>query len=255
MKNEEMLAAGVIPVSIASRTAERSMVDRMATNGGTEMENENQYEIDEIEWELYLDKKEQALMERSDIATAPETMAMATAQAQAFCAHYHPWGMTEEDVAQFIVIAIWDAEWVLLAIPEGKARDEALKAVVSTALGLVRDESKANRSRLQPYQVTKVALAGGDVDTAYVNLGKRFAEKFATDPDEREKLEYLKDAVSLLGQPYAKYCMEYLNPWIGDGSWDKVADHHGISPSTFRHRELKEMARRGKRIWKMMWGN
>ena len=67
-------------------------------------------------------------------------------------------------------------------------------------------------------------------------------------------MECLKDAVEFLGQPYANYCMEYLNPCIGDGSWDKVAEHHGISPSTFRHRELKEMARRGKRIWRMMWG-
>lgn len=249
---------GGFPESITHGTAGASMVGIPGSNEGQNMKNEkieSNYPFDEDAWNEYIAKCDANLMQKSYIATTPEFMAMAQAQGRNFCAKYHPWGLTDEDVAMRIIVATLDAEWVLLAIKEGPARDEATKAVVSTALGWCRDESKENRSRLQPFQVTKVALAGGDIDAAYVDLGKKFAEKYGCDPDERDKMEYLKEAIKLLGKPYSTYCFEYLDPWQGDGSWEKVAALHRINPSTFRHRELKEMATRGKRIWSLMWGN
>lgn len=218
------------------------------------MAEDMELEIDLPVWGTRLYKLESATLRKSFLAHKPEITALAQADAKAFFFKFHPWGLDEEDVAERIITSISDAEWVLLAIPEGDCRDEAIKAVASTAIGHIRDDSKAARSQLQPFQVTKVALAGGDVNAAYEELGKRIAEKFATDKDAEEKMGYLQEAIKMLGEPYAKYCYAYLFDFECEGSWDRVAERFGITPTTFRRRELKVMARRGNRIWKLLCG-
>lgn len=196
------------------------------------------------------------LMKESVLLRDPKVMELAKREASAFCARHHPWGLTEDDVALHIVYTLWNAEWVLMAIPDEQRRWEAILAVTSTALGEARDESKANRSRLQPPEVRKVAIEHGDVDAAYVELGKRYADHYGlSDKKTKEdRQDAMWAAINLLGEEFAKYCIAYLDDQSDTyGSWGRVAQHFGIPPTTFSRRTLPRMARLGRKVWKLVW--
>ena len=196
------------------------------------------------------------LMKESVLLKDPKVMELAKREASAFCAKHRPWGLTEEDVALHILFTLWNAEWVLMAIPDEQRRWEAILAVTSTALGEARDESKANRSRLQPPEVRKVAIEHGDVDAAYVELGKRYADHYGlSDKKTKEdRQDAMWAAINLLGEEFAKYCIAYLDDQSDTyGSWGRVAQHFGIPPTTFSRRILPRMARLGRKVWKLVW--
>ena len=166
------------------------------------------------------------VMTESVLLSDPKTMEMAKAEATAFYATHPLWGMDADDVIVLVQVALWNAEWAILAVPEG-SRIEVIRTVISFVLSEAKDESKVNRSRLQPFPIGKAYMAGKDVTAAYLDM-----------------VEEEKSAISLMGE-YAQYCRDYIDL----ESWDKVAEMHGIPASTFRRRELPRMAHRGRVIW------
>jgi hypothetical protein len=196
-----------------------------------------------------------AKKQESVLLNDPKVMELAKREASAFCATHRPWGMTEEDVELHILFTVWNAEWVLLGIPDPQRRWEAIVAVASSALGKARDMSKANRLALVPPEVRKVAAAQGDVDAAYVELGKRYADHYGlTDkPMKEARREAMLAAITLLGEEFAKYCTAYIDEDAETcGSWARVAQHFGIPPTTFSRRILPRMARLGRKVWKLV---
>lgn len=195
------------------------------------------------------------LMKESILLKDPKVMELAKREASAFCARHRPWGLTEEDVELHILFTIWNAEWVLLGIPDEQRRWEATVAVASSALGKARDMSKANRSSLVPPEVREAAAAQGDVDAAYVELGKKYADHYGlSDKRERDdRMEAMRAAIVLLGEKYARYCAAYIDVDADTcGSWTRVAQHFGIAPTTFARRVLPRMARLGRKVWRLV---
>lgn len=198
------------------------------------------------------------VMQQSVLLQDPKIMEMARREARAFVKNYRPWGMDEEDVENRILFALWDAEWALMAVGDAHSRALAIRAVVSSALGKARDLSRANRARIQPFPVSKVAARHGDVRKACARLAQDYAAFVGNDERARRRARdrYVKSRViPLLGPKYAGYCYEYLDEDADTyGSWDAVAVRHGIRPTTFRHRELRAMARLGRAIWRKIGG-
>lgn len=187
------------------------------------------------------------VMTESVLLSDPKTMEMAKAEATAFYATHPLWGMDADDVIVLVQVALWNAEWAILAVPEG-SRIEAIRTVISFALNEAKDESKANRSRLQPFPIGKAYMAGKDVTAAYLDMVEEEKSAYEVLEEKRELLAHLEIAISLMGE-YAQYCRDYIDL----ESWDKVAEMHGIPASTFRRRKLPRMARRGRVIWAKIW--
>ena len=94
-------------------------------------------------------------------------MELGRRSARAFCKNHHPWGMDVDDVTA----RIWDyyaaAESDIVCHPQhSPEREAAARTAIAYALNKCKDESKANRVRMQPYQVRNAYERGENIDKA-----------------------------------------------------------------------------------------
>lgn len=184
------------------------------------------------------------------ISKDTHVMELARRSARAFCANHHPWGMGVDDVYSRILEFYAAAEEHIVRFAEGsKDREDAAKATIAYALNVCRDESKANRARLQPYQVRKAYERGEDIDKAYRVLGEDFALFFSRDDEDIEREKALYAAIEKMPPRFRRYCKLYLD----FETWREVARICDIDYDFFRHRLMPAMRKVGERIWKTVW--
>lgn len=177
-------------------------------------------------------------------------MDLAKRSAAAFCRNYRPWGMDVEDVQA----RIWDcyaaAEQQIVCHPEGTPeREAAARTAIAYALNACRDASKANRSRLQPFQVRKAIERGENADRAMNRLGNDMEAWYRRGNSAAAKHRYLKIAFRHMQPRDVAICRAYLELL----SWAEVAEKFGYSEGSFRRNVLPGLARRAQAVWKKVW--
>lgn len=170
-------------------------------------------------------------------------MDLARRFAISFCRNHRPWGMDFDDVLSRILEEYVKVDW---DVPD---REAAARTAISYALNRCRDESKANRARLQPFQIRKAIERGEDVDKAINRLGNDIAAYYRRGNLDVVKERYLKIAIRHMHPNDAELCRAYLKL----KSWQKVAEKFGYSEGSFRRDVLPGLAKRGREIWKKVW--
>ena len=158
----------------------------------------------------------------------------------------HPvlWGQSKDDVFNKALTAVWRAN--------AKTPGEALRAVYDS-LGKSRDESKHNRSCIEPYQVRKAEAqaaqrgkcAGAARQTAYREFLEDYtlvSQRSALREIDRLRARAAIAALKPADQEVARRFMHF-------GSIKAVALSFGVAPRTYLRREWANFKERFIAAW------
>ena len=177
-------------------------------------------------------------------------MALADRSARAFCSNYRPWGMDVDDVRSRIWECYAVAESKIVCHPVGSPeREAAARTAIAYALNRCRDESKANRVRIQPFQIRKAYERGENLDRAYNALGEDIVNVYCHGSSEAQKRRYLRIALHHMEATDAAICRAYLKHC----SWAKVAAQFGYSEGDFRRKVMPGLKERAQAVWRKVW--
>ena len=163
----------------------------------------------------------------------------------------HPalWGLSKEDVFARALEAVWKS---------GAKAPEQAKAAVYSALSKCRDESKHNRSCLEPYQVRKAektVLEGvtcRDVDAARQAAFREFVEDYALASQRSSFREVdclrVRKAIAMLEPKHREIAMRFLK----FGSIKAVALSFNVAPRTYLRREWADFKEKFISAWEMI---
>lgn len=177
-------------------------------------------------------------------------MDMAKHSAISFCRNYHPWGMDVDDVLSRIFenYALRESEIVCYS-KDAPERKVAARIAIAYALNACRDESKANRARLQPYQIRKALANGTNIDQSINQLGNDMRAWYQHDNLSTLMHHYLEIALRYMQPNDAAICRTYLKL----GSWEAVAKKFGYSNYSFYRHILPGLTKRARAVWKKVW--
>ena len=177
-------------------------------------------------------------------------MELGRRSARAFCKNHHPWGMDVDDVTA----RIWDyyaaAEPDIVCHPQhSPEREAAARTAIAYALNKCKDESKANRVRMQPYQVRNAYERGENLDRAYNALGEDIANFYRRGNSAALRRKYLRIAFRYMDPRDVAICRAYLELL----SWEAVAKRFGYSEGDFRRNVMPGLKERAQAVWKKVW--
>lgn len=177
-------------------------------------------------------------------------MALADRSARAFCANYRPWGMDVDDVRSRIWECYAKVEPQIVCHPkDSPEREAAARTVIAVALNHCKDESKANRARMQPFQVRKAYERGENPDRAAVALGEDIADFYRRGNSAAQRRHYLHIALRHMEPRDAAICRAYLELV----SWEAVAKRFGYSEGDFRRKVMPGLKERAQAVWRKIW--
>lgn len=170
--------------------------------------------------------------------------------ARAFCKNHHPWGMDIDDVKA----RIWDyyaaAEPDIVCHPKhSPEREAAARTAIAYALNKCRDESKAWRVRMQPFQIRKAYERGENIDKAMNRLGNDIEAWYKRGNSDKLKHRYLKIAFRHMLPRDVAICRAYLKLL----SWEAVAKEFGYSEGDFRRNVMPGLKERAQAVWHKVW--
>lgn len=163
----------------------------------------------------------------------------------------HPalWGLSKEDVFARALEAVWKS---------GAKYPEQAKAAIYSALSKCRDESKHNRSCLEPYQVRKAektVLEGvrcKDVDAARQAAYREFVEDYRLLSQRASFREVdclrVRKTIAMLEPKYQEIAMRFLR----FGSIKAVALSFNVAPRTYLRREWADFKEKFISAWEMI---
>lgn len=158
----------------------------------------------------------------------------------------HPvlWGQSKDDVFNKALTAVWRAN--------AKTPGEALRAVYDS-LGKSRDESKHNRSCIEPYQVRKAeaqaAQRGKCVDAARQTAYREFLEDYTlvSQRSAFREIDRLRARAAIAALKPAD--QEVARRFMRLGSIKAVALSFGVAPRTYLRREWANFKERFITAW------
>ena len=158
----------------------------------------------------------------------------------------HPalWGQSKEDVFAKAIEAVWEAG--------AKTPAQANKAIFA-ALGKSRDESKHNRSCIEPYQVRKAeaqaAQRGKCADAARQTAYREFLEDYTlvSQRSALREIDRLRARAAIAALKPAD--QEVARRFMHFGSIKAVALSFGVAPRTYLRREWANFKERFIAAW------
>ena len=158
----------------------------------------------------------------------------------------HPvlWGQSKDDVFNKALTSVWRAN--------AKTPGEALRAVYDS-LGKSRDESKHNRSCIEPYQVRKAeaqaAQRGKCADAARQTAYREFLEDYTlvSQRSAFREIDRLRARAAIAALKPAD--QEVARRFMRLGSIKAVALSFGVAPRTYLRREWANFKERFIAAW------
>jgi len=181
----------------------------------------------------------------------PERLMRKVASLTAAYVWKHPmlWGQSMEDICEKALEAVWEA---------GARTPQQAERAVYAALASARDAAKANRARLEPYQVRKAekkAASGTDAKGRSPEAARQaafgeFVEDCALFSQRSSFRDFdklrVRAAIRTMSEEDRKFWKDYK---ANGASVSAVAAARGIAPTTFRRDFWEGFRRRFRVAW------
>ena len=161
----------------------------------------------------------------------------------------HPalWGLSKEDLFNRAFEAVWKS---------GAKTPEQARIAIYSALSKCRDESKHNRSCLEPYQVRKAEKkvlegvnTGNNADDARQIAFREFLEDYDLLSQRASFREVDRKRVEITIKRLEQKYQEIAKRFLELGSIKAVARSYGVAPRTYLRREWTEFKKQFIAVW------